>query len=123
MKTLGLCSLLLFVPLVIVPTQGQSNGLRLNTNKDAIQKWLAHKGQSANQVILPSQDNNFVISTDELEPGCMYMRTYRVKREARDSDSTRPAGYTTCVPVGHFAVKSAVISNDDSDLVQNAPLR
>jgi hypothetical protein len=126
MKTLGLCLLFLsFVPLASGPARAQSDGLALNTNKDAIQKWLARKAQSSEgyQVILPPQDNNFVISLDELEPGCMYMRTYRVKREARDSDVTRPAGYTTCVPMGRFTMKSAVIRSDESELGQNAPAR
>jgi hypothetical protein len=110
MKTLGLCSLLLFVLLAIVPARGQSDGLTLNTDKDAIQKWLLRKGQSGQgyRFVLPPQDSNFAISVGELEPGCMYMRTYRVKREARDSDSTRPAGYTTCVPMGRFGVKRAI---------------
>src|SRR5258708_4797362 len=125
MKTLGLCSLLLFVLLAIVPAHGQSDALTLNTNKDAIQKWLARKAQSGEgyQVILPPQDNNFVISLDELEPGCMYMRTYRVKREARDSDVTRPPGYTTCVPMWRFTMKSAVIRSDESEPRQHAPAR
>ncbi len=75
------------------------------------------------QSTIPPHDNNFVISLDELEPNCMYMRTYRVKRDARDSDVTRPAGYTTCVPVGQFAVKRAVLRNGESGPEQNAPVR
>jgi hypothetical protein len=110
------------VAFAVAPATAQSNGLA-HINKDAIQKWLAGKGQSANRFILPPQDNNFVISADELEPGCMYMRTYRVKREARDSDVTRPAGYTTCVPMGRFAMKRADIRSDDAELGQNAPAR
>ena len=123
MKTLGLCSLFLsFALFTPAPSVAQSAGLA-NTDKDAIQKWLAHKDQSrpGYRFVLPPQDNSFVISTNDLEPGCMYMRTYRVKREARDSDATRPAGYTTCVPVGGFAVKMAVIRNGESELGQNAP--
>ena len=126
MKTLGLCFLFLsFVLFANAPVQAQSDRLGLNTDKDAIQKWLARKAPSGRgyRFAIPPQDNNFVISLDELEPSCMYMRTYRVHREARDSDVTRPAGYTTCVPVGRFAVKSAVIRNGESALEQNAPAR
>ena len=114
MKTVGLCFLFLsFILLANAPAQSQSNRLGLNTDKDAIQKWLARKGQSGSpgaegfRVVLPPQDNNFILSLDDLEPSCMYMRTYRVQRETHDSDVTHPAGYTTCVPVGRFAVKRA----------------
>ncbi len=44
MKTLGLCFFLLsFVMLVNAPVQAQSDRLGLNTDKDAIQKWLARR--------------------------------------------------------------------------------
>ena len=42
------------------------------------------------------------------EPFCAYIRTYRVKREYRNSDVVSPAGYTTCVPSKRFEMKSAV---------------
>jgi hypothetical protein len=45
-----------------------------------------------------------VISPGTLDASCAYMRTYRVKRDSPDSDSTRPAGYTTCVPLAKFRV-------------------
>lgn len=126
MKTLGLCFLFLsFVLLAIVPVQAQSDRLGLNIDKDALQKWPPRKGQSqwpmieSNDVILPSDNADGY----NPEANCVYMRTYRVKRDARDSDLTRPAGYTTCVPVSRFAVKRAVIPDDESDLGQNAPTR
>lgn len=126
MKTLGCCFLFLtFVLFAIAPVQAQADRPGLNTDKDAIQKWLARKAQSGQgyRFAIPPQDNNFVIALDDLEPNCMYMRTYRVQREGRDSDVTRPAGYTTCVPVGRFAVKRAVIRNGESEYGQNAPTR
>ena len=45
---------------------------------------------------------------------CAYMRTYRVKRQARGSDYMVPAGYTTCVPMGRFETRSAVETITDS---------
>jgi hypothetical protein len=45
---------------------------------------------------------------------CAYMRTYRVKRQARGSDSMVPAGYTTCVPMARFETRSAVETITDS---------
>jgi hypothetical protein len=115
MKTLGLCFLFLsFVLVVNAPAQEQANAPQLNTDKAAIQKWLARQGQTTwpriedDRTFLSPEDNNgFLLPLGDQEPSCVYMRTYRVKREARDTDVTRPAGYTTCVPVGRFAVKRA----------------
>lgn len=45
---------------------------------------------------------------------CAYMRTYRVKRQARGSDGVVPAGYTTCIPMGRFETRSAVETVTDS---------
>jgi hypothetical protein len=42
------------------------------------------------------------------DTACLYMRTYRVKRENPESDATTPAGYSTCQPVSRFHVRSAV---------------
>jgi len=39
---------------------------------------------------------------------CAYMRTYRVKRQVRGSDTVAPAGYTSCVPMRHFEMRSTV---------------
>jgi hypothetical protein len=38
---------------------------------------------------------------------CYSIRAYRVKRDDPDSDSTRPAGYSTCQPASRFQVKEA----------------
>ena len=55
---------------------------------------------------------------DSLDDGnansCAYMRTYRVKRQARGSDAVTPAGYTTCVPTRRFEMRSAVETRTDS---------
>ncbi|MFZ3339846.1 MAG: hypothetical protein WA213_03110 [Terriglobales bacterium] len=45
---------------------------------------------------------------------CAYMRTYRVKRQARGSDTVVPAGFTTCVPMTRFQMRSAVETRTDS---------
>src|ERR1700704_548180 len=115
MKTLGLYFLFLSSVLVAnAPAQEQANAPQLNTDKAAIQKWLARQGQTTwprieedRTFLSPDDNNGFFLPLGDREPSCVYMRTYRVKREARDTDVTRPAGYTTCVPVGQFAVKRA----------------
>ena len=51
---------------------------------------------------------------DSSGTSCAYMRTYRVKRQARGSDTVFPAGYTTCVPMQRFEMRSAVETTTDS---------
>jgi len=45
---------------------------------------------------------------------CAYLRTYRVRRESRNSDVVSPAGYTECVPASRFEVKRAVVIQPES---------
>jgi hypothetical protein len=116
MKPLGLCLLFLLSVLVVdASAQQRSNSPALNTDNAAIQKWMARGEQTmlpridSDRVILsPDDGDGFTLSLHDNNASCVYMRTYRVKREARDSDVTRPAGYTTCVPVARFIVKRAV---------------
>ena len=118
MKTLGLCFLFLsFALFVDALAQEQSNGPTLNTDKAAIQKWLARGEQTrlprvnSDRVILTPEDSaSSILSLDDRESSCAYMRTYRVQREGRDSDITRAAGYTKCVPMERFEMKWAVES-------------
>ena len=119
MKTLVRC--FLFLSLVLVanaPAQEQSNAPQSDTDKAAIQKGLARQGQTrlrgieGDRIFLsPDESDGFLEPLGDQEPGCVYMRTYRVRREARDSDVTRPAGYTTCVPVTRFSMKRATEPN------------
>jgi hypothetical protein len=51
---------------------------------------------------------------DSLSSSCAYMRTYRVKRRARGSDAVGPAGYTTCVPMRRFEMRTTVETRTDS---------
>ncbi len=112
MKTLGLCSLLLFAlasigpaqVLLSAPAQDASRAPILNPDKDEFQKWLAHARTQE-------------WKTDDVPPStwfaggessCAFMRTYRVERERRGSDAVRLAGYTKCVPTKRFELKSAV---------------
>jgi hypothetical protein len=40
---------------------------------------------------------------------CYAIRSYLVARDSKDSDSTHPAGYSTCLPSDRYRVKSAEI--------------
>jgi hypothetical protein len=73
-------------------------------DKAIIQEWLAHANEPDSATI---QGDRFTLSFDDRDAFCAFMRTYRVKRDARGSDVTRPAGYTTCVPVSRFAMRKS----------------
>ena len=44
---------------------------------------------------------------EQTEGSCYSIRSYRVTRDDPESDSTRPAGYSTCQPVSQFQLKEA----------------
>jgi hypothetical protein len=46
---------------------------------------------------------------------CYSIRSYLVARDAKDSDSTHPAGYSTCQPSDRYHVKSAEIRVESGD--------
>jgi len=43
----------------------------------------------------------------DAETTCYAIRSYVVARDSKDSDSTHPAGYSTCQPSNRYQVKSA----------------
>jgi hypothetical protein len=112
MKTLGLCFVLFasLTPLGVaqisnLPTQNQSNTSGTNLDNDAMKKLLeSYRGSRAVRTYRFKSDSQ----AGELELTCGTMRTYRVKREAPDSDVVRPSGYTTCVPMAKFRIEEAV---------------
>jgi hypothetical protein len=53
--------------------------------------------------------------TLDADSTCYAIRSYRVARDSKDSDSTHPAGYSTCRPSNRYQVKNAdlrVVSGD-----------
>lgn len=53
-----------------------------------------------------------IMTLEENQPVCYMLRIYRVARESPDSDSTRPAGYSTCQRASRFQFKTAVDSRE-----------
>lgn len=102
---------LLSGPLLVGQSEPAPGTPRINSDRAAVQKWLTRAQQSQfSQFTNGSLRDDDMIVSQELDGTefCAYMRTYRVKRESRGSDATRPAGYTTCVPAARFTIKSAV---------------
>jgi hypothetical protein len=46
---------------------------------------------------------------------CYSIRSYVVARDSKDSDSTHPAGYSTCQPTNRYRLKSTEIRVDSPD--------
>jgi len=53
-----------------------------------------------------------IIPLEQNQATCYTLRTYRVARENPDSDSTRPAGYSTCQRATRFQLWTAVDSRE-----------
>jgi hypothetical protein len=48
-------------------------------------------------------------------PTCYAIRSYVVARDSKDSDSTHPAGYSTCQPATRYGVKTTEIRSATAD--------
>jgi hypothetical protein len=53
-----------------------------------------------------------ILTLQQNDATCYTLRTYRVARENPQSDSTRPAGYSTCQRATRFQLKTAVDSRE-----------
>jgi hypothetical protein len=61
------------------------------------------------------QVSHLKLDTLDEDTTCFTIRSYVVARDSKGSDSTHPAGYSTCQPSNRFQVKSAdvrVVSSD-----------
>ena len=56
-----------------------------------------------NREVIPDPDSDIALTGDVT---CYTMRSYRVARDSKDSDSTHAAGYTTCQPTAQYRLKT-----------------
>jgi hypothetical protein len=72
-----------------------------------------NRGTELAELLPPAPESlppNRVLGADGLQPEdtlCLTMRTYKVARDDRRSDSTHAVGYTTCQPATRFHVHTA----------------
>jgi hypothetical protein len=60
---------------------------------------------------MPARDySKYFLTTEQNETTCYSLRTYRVTRVSPESDTTRPAGYSTCQRATRFQLRTAVDS-------------
>ena len=103
MKIPGLCFLLVLGMSSVAGAQTEKHDTtpKLTVDRASIQEWWSRAPQLDRNNVIVSDDDDQTLT-------CAFMRTYRVKRAARDSDAVRGAGYTTCVPTSRMTLKSAV---------------
>jgi hypothetical protein len=58
---------------------------------------------------------HFKLDASDADTTCYTIRSYVVARDSKDSDSTHPAGYSTCRPSNRYQVRSAEIRVESSD--------
>ena len=46
---------------------------------------------------------------------CLKIRSYVVARDAKDSDSVHPVGYSTCQPASRYRLRTTQLQTDPSD--------
>ena len=83
------------------PSDVQANGLR----KDA----RANDARLNYAVTVGQNDND---SDNDNDATCYTIRAYRVSRVSPGSDTTKPAGYSTCQRANRFQFKTAVDSRE-----------
>lgn len=108
MRVPRLLFLFLLISLCVATAAAQSSssksaGSQLRTVQQENDSLVSQEPHSAIQHILTLQQD---------EKTCYTLRTYRVARESPDSDSTRPAGYSTCQRATRFQLKTAVDSQE-----------
>ena len=59
----------------------------------------------ANTKASPELSNFLKDKDSNLDSTCYTMRTYMLKKDAPDTDSVHPVGYTTCQPALHYEMK------------------
>lgn len=55
------------------------------------------------------------VETRDSDVTCYTIRTYVVARDSKDSDSTHPAGYSTCQPSAQYQLKTTVLRSGAQD--------
>lgn len=104
MKILAPCML---TPLLLLSVAAQEKSRTLSQDFDFV-NLSESRDKNRFETAAPERE---AASMDSPDSFCAYLRTYRVKREAKGSDAVRPAGYSKCVPSARFTVKSAVLDD------------
>jgi hypothetical protein len=96
----------LLIPLCVVTVAAQSP-----SGKSADSSSPAAESKKDSVVIRPLDSGmQHILTLEQNEATCYTLRTYRVVRDDPESDTTRPAGYSTCQRAARFQLRTAVDS-------------
>jgi hypothetical protein len=121
MKTLGVAILSLMVASLsqnLTAQSQQTSSTPLSKADQAILRAWAEQDRVPEARI---EGDRLILPTDDRNAMCAFLRVYRVERETPGSDTTRPAGYTTCVPASRFTIKRSV--KPQSEQTPDGPAR
>jgi hypothetical protein len=101
-------------PWRIIPDQGAVAGPGKDSSHISIDQF--HLDQSETELRVRAELARAEL-TRALDTGgtCYAIRSYVVARDSKDSDSTHPAGYSTCRPAERYQVRSAEMRVQTTD--------
>jgi hypothetical protein len=101
--------LALLLGLFSVVTVTAQSGL----DKNADSSSSAPASRDDSRVIRPlDSGTRRILTLEQSEAECYTLRTYRVMRDDPKSDTTRPAGYSTCQRATRFQLRTTVDSRE-----------
>jgi hypothetical protein len=113
MRVSRLLTLLLLISVCAATAAAQSSPGNSSDSSQPASARNPETGTSENgSVAIRPMDSRsqHILTLQQDEKTCYTLRTYRVARENPESDSTRPAGYSTCQRATRFQLRTA----DDS---------
>ena len=86
-----------------------SSAVTAAAQSPSIDSVRAIGNENGSDAVLPLDSRTQrILTLEQNEATCYTLRAYRVARVSPGSDSTRPAGYSTCQPTTRFQLKQAV---------------
>jgi hypothetical protein len=123
MKTLGLSLLFFFCAALFLVSASAAQTAPVNNIQPAEQ--AQHDADLLAAPVAGGATDRLVLNSasdlpDSSKNSCAFMRTYRVRRPVRGSDAVVPSGYTKCVPMRRFEMRSTVERQNSPDSSQNS---
>jgi hypothetical protein len=87
----------------------QSSDKRADSSSATTTQTAQATTESRNDTVRPVDSNTpHILTLEQNEATCYTLRTYRVTRDDPKSDTTKPAGYSTCQRATRFQLRTTV---------------
>src|SRR5271169_4490740 len=118
-RRLLVLSLLILLCVATVAAQSPSDQRSDSSSTAATQTAQASTETKNDSLVVRPLDSRtqHILTLEQNEATCYTLRTYRVTRDDPKSDTTKPAGYSTCRRATRFQLRTAV------DSVEIAPVK